>query len=260
VVSTLRCSHVTLDLDGTRVLDDVSWEIHSGEHWVVLGPNGAGKTTLLRIAALYQHPTNGIVDVLGQRLGRCDVRTLRERIAFSSPALASRLEPSMTAAQIVMTARYAALAPWWHQYTDNDRTRALSLLERFHCRALADHRLPTLSAGERQRVLLARTLMNDPGIVLFDEPTAGLDVGGREELVADLADWARDTARPPLVLVTHHLEEIPPNFTHALVLKKGRVAASGPIKETVTSAVLSAAFELPLKVERGEGRFAARLA
>jgi len=227
---------------------------------VILGPNGAGKTTLLRIAALYQHPTSGTVDVLGQRLGRCDVRTLRERIAFSSPALAARLEPSMTAAEVVMTARYAALAPWWHQYTDADRERAISLLERFRCGRLAEHRLPTLSAGERQRVLLARTLMNDPGIVLFDEPTAGLDVGGREELVADLTDWALDPARPPLVLVTHHLEEIPPGFTHALVMANAKVAASGDLEATVTSEVLSEAFSLPLRVEASGGRFTARLA
>jgi iron complex transport system ATP-binding protein len=260
VISALRCSHVSLEIDGTRILDDVMWEIGAGERWVVLGPNGAGKTTLLRIAALYLHPTSGTVDVLGQRLGRCDVRTLRERIAFSSPALAARLEPSMTAAQVVMTARYAALAPWWHQYTVDDHVRAVSLLERFRCAGLAEHKLPTLSAGERQRVLLARTLMNDPGIVLFDEPTAGLDVGGREELVADLTDWANDPARPPLVLVTHHLEEIPPGFTHALVMADGHVTASGPIKETVTSAILSAAFALPLRVTVRDGRYTARLA
>jgi iron complex transport system ATP-binding protein len=259
VVVALACTDVSLDIDGTRILDQVSWEIQPGEHWVVLGPNGAGKTTLLRIAALYLHPTSGTVEVLGRRLGRTDVRTLRERIAFSSPALAARLEPSMTATEVVMTARYAALAPWWHQYTDADRARAQSLLERFRCSAVADHKFPTLSAGERQRVLLARTLMNDPGIVLFDEPTAGLDVGGREELVADLTTWARDPARPPLVLVTHHLEEIPPGFTHALVLAHGRVAASGPIAETVTSEVLSAAFDLPLEVDARDGRFAARL-
>jgi iron complex transport system ATP-binding protein len=259
VVATLACRNVSLDIDGTRILDGVSWEIHPGEHWVVLGPNGAGKTTLLRIAALYLHPTSGTVDVLGRRLGRTDVRTLRERIAFSSPALAARLEPSMTAAEVVMTARYAALAPWWHQYTDADRARALSLLERFRCVSIADHKFPTLSAGERQRVLLARTLMNDPGIVLFDEPTAGLDVGGREELVADLTGWARDPDRPPLVLVTHHLEEIPPGFTHALVLAHGRVAAAGPIAVTVTSDVLSAAFDISLRVDARDGRFAARL-
>ena len=255
----LRCSQITLDIDATRILDGVDWEVRAGEHWVVLGPNGAGKTTLLRIAALYQHPTAGTVEVLGERLGRTDVRTLRERIAFSSPALAARLEPSMTATEVVMTARYAALAPWWHRYTDADRARALGLLERFRCSAVAEHRFPTLSAGERQRVLLARTLMNEPGLVLFDEPTAGLDVGGREELVADLTAWARDPGRPPLVLVTHHLEEIPPGFTHALVLSHGRATACGPIAATVTSAVLSAAFELRLRVDARDGRFAARL-
>ena len=256
----LDCSHVSLDIDGTRILDDVSWSVRSGERWVVLGPNGAGKTALLRIAALYQHPTRGTVDVLGERLGRCDVRTLRERIAFSSPALAARLEPSMTAAQVVMTARYAALAPWWHQYTDEDDARARSLLDRFRCGAIADHKLPTLSAGERQRVLLARTLMTDPGLVLFDEPTAGLDVGGREELVNDLAQWARDGSRPPLVLVTHHLEEIPPAFTHALVMSGGRVAAVGALKDVVTSKILSAAFNLDLRVDEHDGRYTARLA
>jgi len=260
VISALHCSHVSLEIDGTRILDDISWEIRDGQRWVVLGPNGAGKTTLLRIAALYLHPTRGTVDVLGERLGRCDVRTVRQRIAFSSPALAARLEPSMTATQVVMTARYAALAPWWHQYSDDDHARARSLLERFRCAAVAEHKLPTLSAGERQRVLLARTLMNDPGIVLFDEPTAGLDVGGREELVADLTDWAHDPARPPLVLVTHHLEEIPPGFTHAFVMADGREVACGPIADTVTSDILSAAFKLPLRVNEQDGRYSARLA
>ena len=166
----------------------------------------------------------------------------------------------MTAAQVVMTARYAALAPWWHTYTDEDRSRAMALLGRFRCAALADHKLPTLSAGERQRVLLARTLMTDPALVLFDEPTAGLDVGGREELISDLTKWAEDETGPPLVLVTHHVEEIPPGFTHALVLKAGKVTASGTLGETVTSTVLSDAFALPLHIQASEGRFTARLA
>jgi iron complex transport system ATP-binding protein len=254
----LRCSGVSLVIDGARILDDVDWQVAPDERWVILGANGAGKTTLLRVAALYLHPSTGTVEVLGQRLGRADVRTLRERIAFSSPALAARLEPSMTAAEVVMTARYAALAPWWHQYTDDDRARAQELLREWRCEALASHPFPTLSAGERQRVLLARSLMNEPGIVLLDEPTAGLDVGGREELVTDLAIWARDLARPPLVLVTHHLEEVPPGFTHGLVLKDGRVLSQGPIADTVTSEVLSDAFGLALSVESRAGRYTAR--
>jgi iron complex transport system ATP-binding protein len=252
---TLRLADIALTLDGSVILDGVDWSVGPDERWVVLGPNGAGKTTLLRVAALYQHPSRGVVEVLGQRLGRCDVRTLRERIAFSSPALAASLEPRMTACEVVMTGRYAALAPWWHRYSPEDRARAHSLLDRFGCSGLADHRFPTLSAGERQRVLLARTLMNEPGAVLLDEPTAGLDVGGREELVADLAEWARDPSRPPLVLVTHHLEEIPPGFTHALVMREGKVLASGPLTTTVTSEVLTRAFGIPLTVRVRDGRY-----
>ncbi len=259
MTAALHLEGISLELDGTTVLSDVTWTVATGERWVVLGPNGAGKTTLLRVSALYQHPSRGTVDILGNRLGRCDVRTLRERIAFSSPALAAALEPRMSAAEVVMTAKFAALAPWWHTYTDADRDRAVALLAHFHAEKLADHRFPTLSAGERQRVLLARTLMNEPGIVLLDEPTAGLDVGGREELVRDLATWATDPSRPPLVLVTHHLEEVPPGFTHALVMKDAGVLANGPLPETLTSDILSDAFGLALKVEHDDGRYSARL-
>jgi len=256
----LRLTDVSLRLDGLTVLDHVDWAVRPGERWAVLGANGAGKTTLLRVAALYQHPTSGTVDVLGERLGRCDVRRLRTRIAFSSAALAAALEPRMTALETVMTAKHAALAPWWHAYGDADRERARELLDRFGCADLAAHRFPTLSAGERQRVLLARTLMSRPGLVLLDEPTAGLDVGGREQLVADLAALAADADGPPVVLVTHHLEEIPPGFGHALVLAGGRVVRSGPTDDALVDDVLSAAFGVVLHVERSGGRFAARLA
>jgi iron complex transport system ATP-binding protein len=251
----LHCDNVSLTIDETRILDQVTWTVRDGERWVVLGPNGAGKTTLMRVAALYLHPSSGTIDVLGQRLGRTDVRTLRERIAFSSPALAARLELTMTALEVVMTARYAALAPWWHQYTEADHARAHELLREWRCDTLADHAFPTLSAGERQRVLLARALMNEPGVVLLDEPTAGLDIGGREELVADMTQWATDPQRPPTVLITHHVEEIPPGFTHALVLKAGRVLMQGPIGDVVTSATLSDAFTLDLRVETRSGRY-----
>jgi iron complex transport system ATP-binding protein len=251
---------VGLRLDGATILERIDWRVGAGERWVVLGANGAGKTTLLRIAACYQHPTSGTVDVLGHRLGHVDVRALREHVAFSSSALAAALEPRMTATEVVMTGRYAALAPWWHEYTSADVARARELLARFGCSALASHSFASLSAGERQRVLLARTLAQDPGLVLLDEPTAGLDVGGREQLVGDLERWALDAARPPVVLVTHHLEEVPPAFTHALVLRGGQVLANGPLVETMTDSVLSDAYGVALQVVHDRGRWSARLA
>jgi iron complex transport system ATP-binding protein len=255
----LRIDDVHLQIGSTSVLRGVSLRVEANERWVVLGANGAGKTTLLRVAALYQHPSRGTVEVLGQTLGHCDVRVLRERIAFSSPALAAALEPRMTAAEAVMTAKYAALAPWWHRYDDHDLSRARTLLDRFGCLALADHLFPTLSAGERQRVLLARALMRDPELILLDEPTAGLDIGGREQLLADLAGIASEPSAAPVVLVTHHLEEIPPRFTHALVLRRGETIASGPVVDTLTGSVLTECFGVPLRVEHSAGRFTARL-
>jgi iron complex transport system ATP-binding protein len=258
--AALALTDVHLTVGDTVVLRGVSLQVEPAERWVILGANGAGKTTLLRIAALYHHPSRGTVEVLGETLGRTDVRTLRERIAFSSPAVADRLEPTMTAVEAVMTAKHAALAPWWHRYDDDDRARALTLLDRFGCAALAEHLFPTLSAGERQRVLLARALMRDPELVLLDEPTAGLDIGGREQLLVDLAGIASGPGAAPVVLVTHHLEEIPPAFTHALVLRDGATIASGPIADTLTDAVLSECFRVPLRVESAAGRFTARLA
>jgi iron complex transport system ATP-binding protein len=256
----LRFAHVGLRVDETMILDGIDWQVGDAQRWVVLGANGAGKTTLLRIAACYQHPTSGVVDVLGHRLGRVDVRTLRERVAFSSSALAAALEARMTATEVVMTGRHAALAPWWHAYSDADRAHARELLARFGCAPLAAHSFASLSAGERQRVLLARTLAQQPGLVLLDEPTAGLDVGGREQLVADLAEWATDPTRPPVVLVTHHLEEIPPAFTHVLVLRAGRVLACGALTETMTDDGLSEAYGIALRVVHDKGRWSARLA
>jgi iron complex transport system ATP-binding protein len=251
--------HVSFERDGRAILHEVDWRISPGERWLVLGANGSGKTTLLRIVSLYEHPTRGDVHVLGEMLGRVDVRRLRRRIAIASPALADRLRPQLTATEVVMTAHFAALEPWWHTYGPELVDRAISLLDRLHVGHFADRPVSTLSSGELQRVLLARALMNDPGILLLDEPTARLDLGGREELVASLDDLARTMPEVPMVLVSHHLEETPPSTTHVLALRRGEVLASGPIDTTLDDALVSACFGLDLRIERSDdGRLSAR--
>jgi iron complex transport system ATP-binding protein len=255
--AALALRGVSVVRDGRAIVDAVDWTVHDHERWVVLGRNGSGKTTLLRIASCYLHPTVGTVDVLGHRLGRVDVRELRTYIGLSSAALADQLRAGLSATDVVMTAKHAALEPWWHIYTDEDRKRATTFLDRLGVGALAERQFGTLSSGERQRVLLARTLMTDPGLVLLDEPNAGLDLGGREELVAALAALAGDTDSPPCILVTHHVDEIPPGFTHVLLLREGRVHAAGPIETTLTAEHLSVTFGLPLTLELRDGRFSA---
>src|SRR6478735_11259379 len=233
----------------------MSWKVLPGQRWLVLGANGSGKTTLLRIASMYEHPSSGNVDVLGERLGRTDVRVLRRRIGYMSPALAAQFRGDLRCLDIVMTAKYAALEPWWHRYDDADRQRARSCLEQLGIGRLAERSFSTLSSGERQRVLLARTLMPEPGLLLLDEPTAGLDLAGREDLVAGLAELAADPTTPATVLVTHHGEEIPVGFTHLLLLADGRVTAAGPLDEVLDAARLSACFGLPLGLEHRHGRW-----
>jgi iron complex transport system ATP-binding protein len=253
----LRLGGVSVVRDGRAILADVDWEVRPGERWVVVGPNGSGKTTLVRVAAMALHPSAGEVDVLGERLGRVDVRRHRHRIGLASMALSDQLRPTLRAFEVVMCAKYGDLEPWWHTYDEADRARARQLLERLGAGALAERQLGTCSAGERQRILLARTLMTDPGLVLLDEPTAGLDLPGREELVASLDTLAADPDSPPVVLVTHHLEEVPPRFTHALALRDGRVAAAGPVGDVLRADVLSQTFGLPLRLARQGGRWQA---
>ena len=256
--ATLRLTGVSLVREQRTILETVDWSVHAGQRWVVLGRNGSGKTSLIRIASLYLHPSSGRVEVLGETLGRTDVRTLRTRIGLASPSLADQFRPDLTPVDIVMTARHAALEPWWHTYDDADRNRARSLLGSMGCAAVADQRFGLLSSGERQRVLLARTLMTDPALVLLDEPTAGLDLAGREELVATLGALAVDPSNPPTVLVTHHVEEIPAGFTHVLLLADGRVQAAGPIDTELTADALSACFGLALTLDHADGRWTAR--
>jgi iron complex transport system ATP-binding protein len=259
-VTALRLAGVTVVRDGTTILDTLDWTVADGERWVVLGPNGSGKTTLLRVASLYLHPTTGEVEVLGGRLGRVDVRRWRTRIGLVSPAFADLLRHDVTVVDVVMSAREAALETWWHSYGPDDRAHALDLLDRTGTAALADRSFGTLSSGERQRVLLARSLWGDPGLVLLDEPTAGLDLGAREDLVTRLAGLAADPTTPPTVLVTHHVEEIPAGFTHALLLRDGRIVACGPLASVLTAEALSRTFGVPLALDRRDGRYAARAA
>jgi iron complex transport system ATP-binding protein len=243
--------------DGRAVLDHLTWTVQPDERWVVLGANGCGKTTLIQIAALYLHPSSGTVDVLGERLGRTDVRLLRQRVGIASSSITAQLRRELTALNVVMTAKNAALEPWWHTYDDNDRVAALTQLDRLGIARFAEREVGTLSSGEQQRVLLARSLMTSPGLLLLDEPTAGLDLAGREQLVGGLALLARDPEAPAMVLVTHHVDEIPPGFTHALLLRDGRAVAKGPIAKALTTTTLASCFGLDLVLERRGERYSA---
>jgi len=260
-------SHAALELHDvhftrgpTTILRGIDWTVQPAECWIVLGRNGSGKTSLVRIAALYEHPSSGRASVLGETLGRTDVRELRRRIGFVSAAFSDLIRPGLTAAEVVMCGRYAALEPWWHTYDRSDRERAVGLLEEMGVVGRSDHPFGTLSSGERQRTLLARAQMNDPGLMLADEPHAGLDLGGREELLLHLDRLATRPGGPPLVLVTHHVEEIPTSATHVLALKDGRVLAHGPIDDVLTAPMASECFGLALRLGRDADRWWARAA
>jgi iron complex transport system ATP-binding protein len=253
-------SDVTIRRSGRTLVGPVSWQVELDERWVVLGPNGAGKTSLLRMAAAELHPTSGIANLLGETLGRVDVSELRPRIGLSSAAVASRIPVDEKVSDLVVSAGYAVLGRWRERYEDIDTERAVDMLETLGAEHLSDRTYGTLSEGERKRVLIARALMTDPELLLLDEPAAGLDLGGREELVERLGDLAADPDAPAMVLVTHHVEEIPPGFTHALLLKEGEVVGQGLLDDVLTARNLSNAFSQSIALDRVDGRWFARRA
>jgi len=257
MTDVLDLQDVTIRRGATTILDSVTWRVQDSERWVVLGRNGAGKTTLLQVASGRMHPTAGTATLLGARMGATDVFELRPRIGFASASLADRIPSGETVRDVVLTAAYGVTGRWREAYETVDEARATDLLRAFGVEHLAERWFGTLSEGERKRVQIARSLMSDPELLLLDEPAAGLDLGGREELVGALAELARDRRSPALVLVTHHVEEIPPGFTHLLLLRAGRVFAAGPILETLTAENLSGAFDLPLGLDHVDGRWAA---
>ncbi|TAK69623.1 MAG: ABC transporter ATP-binding protein [Actinomycetota bacterium] len=256
----LRLRGVTVVRGGRNIVDNLDWSVHEDERWVVLGPNGAGKTTITSMAATLLHPTAGTVDILGERLGRIDVFELRTRIGLASVSLAELVPPTERVGDVVVTAAWAVAGRWRESYDAADTLRARALLDQVGAAHLIERRFGTLSEGEKKRVQLARALMTDPELLLLDEPAAGLDLGAREDLVRRLSGLAADPASPALVLVTHHVEEIPPGFTHVLLLRDGRAVAQGPLRSTMSSSALSATFGIPLRLRRFDDRWTARAA
>ncbi|MBB6118537.1 ABC transporter ATP-binding protein [Nocardiopsis algeriensis] len=256
----LDLSGVTVRRGGTALLDGVDWSVGEGERWVVLGPNGAGKTTLLNVAFSQLHPTAGRVEILGERLGAVDVFELRPLIGYAGAAVSNQVEEGTPVLDLVLSAAYGYLGRFREEYGTPDLGRARALLGHWGVGDLADRNFHTLSEGERKRVLIARALMSNPELLLLDEPAAGLDLGGREDLLRRLSSLARNDAAPTLVVVSHHVEEIPSGFTHALMLREGAVVASGPLDEVMTAENLSETFGLELKVERDGERWSARAA
>jgi iron complex transport system ATP-binding protein len=254
----LEVSGASVVRGGAALIGHVSWTVRAGERWAVVGPNGAGKSTLLGVVGAALLPSAGTVRILGATVGEVDLRALRRRIGWVGAAIAERVRPELRAEDVVVTGRTAALTPWWDPIDAADRARADGLLGGLGAGHLLGRTFGTLSTGERQRVILARALMPDPELLLLDEPAAGLDLGAREDLVDALAALA-GTARPvAVVLVTHHLEEIPSGFGHALVLGGGRVVAAGPIGTTLIDDVLSTAYGISLRVRSESGRWSAR--
>lgn len=260
MTSVLQFTDVSVVRDTNPILDSITWTVDSAERWVILGPNGAGKTTLLQLAAAQMHPTSGRVMVLDDTLGKADVFELRPRIGFASTAMARRVPRDERVVDVILTAAYSVTGRWNETYDEVDERRARRVLAEWKLDHLADRHFGGLSDGEQKRVQIARAVMTDPELLLLDEPAASLDLGAREELVHLLGGYASSADAPAIIMVTHHVEEIPQGFTHALLLSDGQIDAAGLIEEVITSENLSQAFGLPLVVSSESGRYTARAA
>jgi len=258
--TVLQFRDVSVIRDGNAILDGVNWTVDSDQRWVILGPNGAGKTTLLQIAAAAMHPTKGEAEVLQESLGRVDVFELRPMIGFASTAMARRIPRNETVVDTVLTAAYSVTGRWNEEYEEVDLRRARRVLGEWGLEGFADRRFGSLSDGEQKRVQIARSVMTDPELLLLDEPAASLDLGAREELVGLLGGYASSSSSPAIVMVTHHVEEIPQGFTHALLLDHGRIVAAGPLAEALTGDTLTETFGMPIELTESNGRYAARAA
>ncbi|MGW5874924.1 ABC transporter ATP-binding protein [Nocardiopsis terrae] len=254
----LGLNGVTVRRGGENLLDGVDWSVLEGERWVILGPNGAGKTTLLNVASSQLHPTAGRVEILGEHLGGVDVFELRPLIGYAGASVSGRIEEDTPVLDLVLSAAYGYLGRFREEYGVPDYGRGRALLGHWGVGDLAERYFHTLSEGERKRVLIARALMSDPELLLLDEPAAGLDLGGREDLLRRLGKLAGSESAPALVVVSHHVEEIPPGFTHGLLVRDGGIVQAGPLDEVMTADHLSETFGLPLKVERDGERWTAR--
>lgn len=254
----LQVSNVVVRRGGRHIIDGIDWSVNEGERWVVLGPNGAGKTTLIRLISGRMHPTSGKVTIIGEQLGHTDVSELYPLVGLASSALDQRINDAETVLNVVRSAAYGLMGMWKESYEEVDDERALGLLETLGVAELAEQRWGTLSSGERKRVGIARALMPDPEVLVLDEPASGLDLGGREQLLTSLSQLAGGIYAPVIVLVTHHVEDIPQGFTHGLLIKDGKVAAAGELEDVMTSQTLSSIFGVDVELKRDQGRYTAR--
>ncbi len=260
MVNVLHFTDVSVVRAGTTILDSVNWSVEDNQRWVILGPNGAGKTTLLQIAAALMHPSSGRAEVLEEPIGGTDLFELRPRIGFASTAMARKVPATEKVLDVVMTAAYSVTGRWNEEYETIDERRAQRVLAEWRLDHLADRKFGTLSDGEQKRVQIARSIMTDPEVLLLDEPAASLDLGAREELLRLLGGFASEPKSPAIIMVTHHVEEIPVGFTHVLLLSGGRVVSAGPLAEALTAEALTEAFGLPIELRETDGRFSARAA